>query len=79
MMRFLLYALGFYFLFKLIFEIVLPLYRTTGQIRRQFRDMQEKMNEQMEQPHVHRAPREESRPGKAGKGDYLDFEEIKKP
>ena len=42
-LRFLFYAFLIYLAYKLLFELVIPLYRTTKKIKRGIREMQEKM------------------------------------
>jgi hypothetical protein len=58
-----------YMLYQLVFKFILPIYRTTKQVRRGFRDMQDRMNGQ---------PNEGPTPKQAKPvGDYIDFEEVK--
>jgi hypothetical protein len=78
MIRFLLYALLAWFLFNLIFRFIIPVYRTTRQVKKKFREMQdhiqqqqadqEAFNQQQASKQSSTAPRSE---------DYIDFEEIK--
>jgi len=78
-LRFLFYAFLAYMLYKLVFGLILPLYRTTRQIKKGFREMNERMHQQMQQPGPP-PPAKESRPSSAAgpaKGDYIDFEEVK--
>ena len=75
-MTIILYALLAWFLYQFIFKLVIPVYKASRKIRRGFRDMQEKMNEQYSQQQK-QAPQEPTRPAKAPAGDYLDFEEVK--
>lgn len=65
-----------YLLYKLIFEFVVPLYQSTKKIRRQFSEMQEKMQQDS---HNFTSGRQASGPSPAAKkeGDYIEFEEIK--
>ncbi|WP_343689692.1 DUF4834 family protein [Chitinophaga sp.] len=73
-----------YILYKFIFNLVLPMYQTARQVRRQMGDIQDRMRQQYEQEQQYyqqqQSPnnfsREQSKP-KVDKGDYLDFEEIK--
>jgi hypothetical protein len=77
-MIFYIFFYGFlaYLLYKLVFKFILPIYRTTKQVRRSFRDMQDQMN-QHTNPYGN-ASRPEPQPGStANKGDYIDFEEVK--
>ena len=63
----------FYILYKFIFEFVIPIYRTTKQVRRGFQNMQDQMNGQ----NNHQANGQTAKqPGKPV-GDYIDFEEVK--
>jgi hypothetical protein len=74
--------LGFllYILYRFVFGFILPVYKTTQNIKKGFRDMQEKANEQMrqqqggqqnQQPPGNTSARQESL------GEYIDFEEVK--
>ena len=70
-------AILFYLVYKLVFDLILPIYKTTRQVRRQFSDMH---NQQGRPADFQPPPREgTSKPsppsGKAG--DYIDFEELK--
>ena len=78
MLSFLFFAFLFYVLFKLVFDFVLPVYRTTRRVRKNFRDMQQKMQEQQNGTGGYQP----SQNGNAAKdkeplGDYIDFEEVK--
>lgn len=77
-MQFLLYAFLAYILYLLIFRLIIPVYRATRQIKKGFREMQEKMNSQMggESPFGPSAPQQPTQP-QPKKGDYIDFEEVK--
>jgi hypothetical protein len=76
--RYLLYAFLLYLLYRLIFHFIIPVYKTTRQVKKQFRDMhgrmQDYMNEQQQAPQPP-TPKQEAGKGKAG--DYIDFEEVK--
>jgi Sec-independent protein translocase protein TatA len=84
LIRLILGILAIWFLYKLIFEFIVPVYRGTKQVRRQMRDMQDAMRQQFEQqqrqqqqagPQVPPQAQEPAR--KRDDGDYIDFEEIK--
>lgn len=79
MLRLLLYALLAWFLYNLIFKFIIPVYKTTRQMKQKFREMQTNMQENMNQQQDFTAkPRSEERPAtKKSKEDYIDFEEIK--
>ncbi len=81
MWKLLFYIFLAYFLYQIIFRFILPVYRTTRQVKKSFREMQERMNEQMQQQGYGPPPSEASKshvksdPSKAG--EYIDFEEVK--
>lgn len=76
-LRFLFYAFLFYLAYRLLFDLVLPIYRTTRQVRRGFREMQDRMNQHAQpfRPETGPAPQQKVQSDKAG--DYIEFEEIK--
>lgn len=82
-MKYLLYFLLAWFLYNLVFRFIIPVYRTSKQMKSQFREMQERMQSQMNQqegnnPFQPKAT-QQPKPRSTGKpeGDYIDFEEIK--
>lgn len=87
LLKLIFYILAGWFLYKLIFEFIIPVYRGTKQVRRQMRDMQDAMRQQFEQQRQQQhqqqqaAPQMPPRPQepvrKRDDGDYIDFEEIK--
>ena len=75
---FLFVAFVAYLLFKLVFDFILPIYRTTKRVRKGFREMQERMNGQTEQYSQQENGTKQNQPNnKGGVGEYIDFEEIK--
>jgi len=72
MLRYILYTLGFYFLFRFITGFLIPVVRTTLQLRKGFKAMQEQQEAAAAASDV--TPK---RPAKPDDGDYLDFEEVK--
>jgi hypothetical protein len=78
MWSFLLYLFIAYTLYQLIFKFILPVYRTTRQIKKGFREMQERMQGQGQQPYGQGA-QPANQPSEKNKvaGDYIDFEEVK--
>jgi hypothetical protein len=71
------YAIVFYLLYRFIFSLLIPVYKTTQQVKQRFRDM----NAQGGHQEYYRNPSPEppeTPPGKKEKpGEYIDFEEIK--
>ena len=73
--RILFYAFLVYLLYKLIFDFIIPVYKTTRQVKKGFREMQDRMQEHMQQQQ--QSPRSKSETPKTQPGDYIDFEELK--
>ncbi len=78
-LSFLFFAFLFYVLFKLVFDFVIPIYKTTRQVKKSFREMHQKMQEQQNgfsgsyPPSQNGKTKKEQEPT----GDYIDFEEVK--
>jgi hypothetical protein len=79
MLRYLLFALLAWFLYNLVFKFIIPVYKTTRQMKQKFREMQTNMQEHMnQQPDFTTQPNAaEKSASKKAKEDYIDFEEIK--
>ncbi len=86
MIRFILLALLAWFLYKLIFRVIIPVYSATRQVKKQFGEMKARMEEeQMKRQGFNPTtgqnfdagptPKKESTP--VPKSDYIEFEEIK--
>lgn len=66
-----------YLLYKFIFDFIIPVYQSSKKIKKQFGEMQEKMQNDLRNYKNQQAqPRQETTPTK--EGDYIDFEEVKK-
>ena len=64
-------------LYKLVFDFILPVYRTTKKVKQGFREMNERMRQHTEgfaaeKPQVEKQKNEGTRAG-----DYIEFEELK--
>ena len=79
MLKMLLYGLLILFLYNLIFRFIIPIYKTTRQMKQKFREMHTNMQDQMNQQQDFSAqnPSPEKTSSKKSKEDYIDFEEIK--
>jgi hypothetical protein len=78
MLRYLFFAFLIYLAYRLVFHFIIPVYKTTRQVKRQFREMHSRMQDNMSQepPHQQAAtPATENKKQQAG--DYIDFEELK--
>ena len=74
-------AIVLYLLYRFVFNFLLPVVRTTRQVRQQFRNMQEGVGGE-QQPfnggeRVHTQKKQQGPAQKPPAGDYIDFEEIK--
>ncbi len=83
-LRYLFYGLLLYMAYRFIVGFLIPVFRTTRQVKRQFRDMQEKMQEhysgsvhETQGSSINSTQTPNPSPQKSGIGDYIDFEEIK--
>jgi uncharacterized protein YneF (UPF0154 family) len=78
-MRYILYALAIWFLYKLIFGFIIPVYRATRQMKQQFRKMHDQMQqEQVKQQGFGSGQADtKSKEPQTRAEDYIDFEEIK--
>jgi hypothetical protein len=78
MVTFLLYALLAWFLYKLIFSFIIPVYMTTRQLKKKFREMHASMQEEQAGKQGFNRPSAQGGSSPASpSGDYIDFEEIK--
>jgi uncharacterized protein YneF (UPF0154 family) len=77
--KILLYAFLIYIAYRFIFGFIIPVYRTTRQVKKQFREMHERMNEHMKQQEqqFNQTPEQEPQKPQDRKGDYIEFEELK--
>lgn len=77
-MKYVLYAILAYILYQFIFKLVIPVYLASRKIKKGFREMQSRMQEQMQQQQGFTAQPSPSNPApKTKAGDYIDFEEVK--
>ncbi len=79
MLKVLLYALLAWFLYNLVFRFIIPIYKTTRQMKQKFNEMQNRMQDQVnEQQNFNKRPSAEAKASsRVSKEDYIDFEEIK--
>ena len=78
MLRCLFYAFLIYLAYRLVFHFIIPIYKTTRQVKKQFREMHSRMQDNMspQQPYQQAAtPATENK--KQQSGDYIEFEELK--
>ncbi|MCC6287102.1 MAG: hypothetical protein IT249_04395 [Chitinophagaceae bacterium] len=79
MWKFILYFFLGYLLFRFITGFLIPVFRTGKQIKRQFNDMQQRMEEQMKQQQADtgNTQQTEKSVNNTSVGEYIDFEEVK--
>jgi len=77
MLNFILYGLLIWFLYNLIFKFIIPVYRTTRQVKQRFREMQQNMQEQVNPKAASPNPGQTTKSKNTTSGDYIEFEEIK--
>ncbi|MBN8783549.1 MAG: hypothetical protein ABS85_08860 [Sphingobacteriales bacterium SCN 48-20] len=81
MFKIILYILLAWFLYNLIFRFIIPVYRASRQMRKQFREVQEQFQQAARQQHqsAQAGPHQQasSQPAPKSQGDYIEFEEIK--
>ena len=75
MLPFLLYLFLGWLAFNFIFRFIIPIFRTTRQLKKKFREMHEQMQGERVNQNQQPAP-QKSTPQDSSK-DYIDFEEIK--
>lgn len=75
-LRILLYGLLIYFAYKLIFDLIIPVYIASRKIRKGFKEMHNRMQDQMNQQDGPVPPPKEPSTAKRS-NDYIDFEEVK--
>ena len=77
-MRYLLYAFLVYLAYRLVFHFIIPVYKTTRQVKKQFREMHSRMQDNMGQQPPYQQPVTPVTENKNQQaGDYIDFEELK--
>ena len=76
---FLFLAFVAYLVFRLVFDFIIPIYRTTKRVRKGFREMHTRMNGQTDQhmQQENNGKQNQSNNTKGHVGEYIVFEEIK--
>ncbi len=66
-----------YLLYKLIFDFIIPVYKTTKQMKSKISEMQQRMKENQAAADPVTHPQAKPAPNKDFQKDYIDYEEIK--
>ncbi len=77
MLTYLFYFFLAYLLYNIIFKLVLPVYRTTKQVKRSFRDMQSRMQQPAQEQTPFKPVSQNRATAKKTSDEYIDFEEVK--
>jgi len=74
------YGIVIYFIYKVVFDFILPVSHAGKQMKQQFRNMNEHMRQQQQNNYQQPNHQQNTSPRKSEKeeGDYIDFEEVKK-
>jgi hypothetical protein len=70
-------AIAFYILYKLVFDLILPVYKTTTHVKQQFRNMHDNMQQQPNNFQKQQEPEPKKEKTNTSVGEYIDFEEVK--
>ena len=78
MLRYLFFAFLIYLAYRLVFHFIIPIYKTTRQVKKQFREMHSRMQDNIGQQPPYQQPVTPVTENKNQQaGDYIDFEELK--
>lgn len=75
-MRYIIYILLGYLFYRFITGFLFPVVKTGKQIKKQFDEMQQRMQDNMQQPAGSSTPPPQPSTRKSQAGEYIDFEEI---
>lgn len=77
-MKYVLYAILIYLAYQFIFKLVIPVYMASRKIKKQFREMHSRMEEQMQKQQNFTTPHSDAPPASGvNPEDYIEFEEVK--
>ena len=77
MFRVLIELFLFYLLYRFIFELVIPIFRTTREVKKKMNEFHQNMNRTAENNRASNESAAKPTASKPPKEDYIDFEEIK--
>jgi len=68
-----------YFLYRLVFDFIIPIYRSSKKVHEHMKDIQQRMQDQLyrEQRERRTAPQPPPVQAKGKDGEYIDYEEVK--
>ena len=74
-LRYIIWIFVIYALYRLIFDVIIPVARVSGEMKKKMREFQDTM--QQGTPPVEESFKKTSTDPKKKSGDYIDFEEVK--
>jgi len=78
MLRFIFLIFVFYLIYKLVFDFIVPVSKTTKHVKQKFRDMQQMQEEMLRrQQQTQQQPSQQKQTPASKSDDYIDFEEVK--
>ncbi|MFI5152283.1 MAG: hypothetical protein ACHQET_03060 [Chitinophagales bacterium] len=77
MARIFLFGIVFYLLYRLIFDLIMPVYKTTRKVRQQFNQMHDPMQQEANPFQKNHSGPNGQQTKKSSAGEYIDFEEVK--
>ena len=72
-LRYIIWIFVIYALYRLIFDVIIPVARVSGQMKKKMREFQDTMQQQ----NPPQEPFKQTKDTKQKTGDYIDFEEVK--
>ena len=68
-----------YFLYRLVFDFIIPVYRSSKKVHKHIKEMQGKMHDHLrqQQEQYNNPPPPPPPPHKRKDGEYIDYEEVK--
>jgi type II secretory pathway component PulM len=76
MIKFIFYGLVIYLIYKLVFDLVVPVSKASVQMKQKLQEMQDQQNRfQQEQAQAKPAPKATQQP--SADKDYIEYEEVK--
>jgi len=74
MLRYIILGFVIYFLYRFVFELVIPVYRTTKQVKKQFDSV--KQQHAADNPTARSSQQQKASKPSINKDDYIEFEEL---
>jgi hypothetical protein len=74
MFRYILIGFALYFLYRFVFELVIPIYKTTKQVKRQFDSVKQQRAEG--NPKQKFTEKQKEQKPSINQDDYIEFEEL---